>query len=449
MALQFPNELIEKRKKPCSISLKSQTEIQAKTHGKYSPIIIIPESLFLILAVAISLVFLWFGMNEPWDMQSAIASLGAKKEKKVSPVTEKEGQETYLGKGETKEKALQDAKRNAILKELGEWISVNTKVKEFCVVQEEILSKAEGYVSEVQIVSENQNKGIWEVRILCKISPYKIINSISQNPQLQGFQKKRVVVTYRKDLENTAQLAGIKQLASHVQEFMNQKGFKMFIEKMALSLFQEVADEFKEFVSLDTMEQIKELATDFLICLHLEKRESPNKGTLLKITFLARNRVGNDFGSFTREYPAKSLSTVEDWEEAVNQCASEFNELLYKTLLHQISLGDRFTFHFQNYTPSLYERIEETIASLPYTYEVLERKKELRMDITGWDKVDYNVRKSLKNANIPMEWNSMGNWLFIRKPNLWRFYGSISLSMLLCLSAIALIAKRHWKKTNI
>ena len=427
-----------------SLDIKNKTEIQAKTEGKYSPIIIVSESLFWMLGiVAVSLSIVWWGMNEPWNMQATIASFSLKEK----PVIEENRQEqTYRGKGETKEKAFQNAKKNAILKEVGEWISATTQVREFRVVKEEILSFAEGYISDVEIVSEKQAQGLWEVEIRCRISPYKIMNSISQNAQLQSFQRKRVVVTFNKDLEDKVQLAGIKQLASHIEEFLNNKGFKMFVEQMALSLFQEVADEFKEFVSVNTLEQIKELATDFLVCIHAEKRESKEKGNLLKVSVLARNRVGINFGSFTREYPVKSLGTVSDWEEAVNQCITEVNELFYRILVHKISQGDQFTLHFQNYGSIWHDRIEETMNSLPYKGEVVDRKKELRMEITGWDKVDYEIKQALKRANIPMEWNSLGNWFFIRKPNLGRIWGSIAISLALFVFCMAKILKRYFRK---
>ena len=109
MAHLFTNEL-EKKESPLSLEVNSK--IQAKTQGKYSPIIIVSESLFWVLGiVAVSLSIVWWGMNEPWNMQAAIESFSSPKKIPI-PIEENKHEQTYKGKGESKEKALQNAKKN-------------------------------------------------------------------------------------------------------------------------------------------------------------------------------------------------------------------------------------------------------------------------------------------------------------------------------------------------
>lgn len=71
-------------------------------------------------------------------------------------------------------KALSDAFRNAVEKGLGVWIKSQTEVKDAALVKDEILTKAEGYVTEHEIVKEGLNDGLYYVTIRAKVSVDKI-----------------------------------------------------------------------------------------------------------------------------------------------------------------------------------------------------------------------------------------------------------------------------------
>lgn len=77
-------------------------------------------------------------------------------------------------------KALSDAFRNAVEKGLGVWIKSETNVKDFQVKKDEILTKAEGYVIEHEILKEKDENGIYTVTIRAKVAVDKIGSDIKQ-----------------------------------------------------------------------------------------------------------------------------------------------------------------------------------------------------------------------------------------------------------------------------
>jgi len=73
-----------------------------------------------------------------------------------------------------KDKALSDAFRNAVEKGLGIWVKGQTEVRENIVVRDEILSRAEGYVVDHEVLKEGSQDGLYIVTIRAKVSVDKI-----------------------------------------------------------------------------------------------------------------------------------------------------------------------------------------------------------------------------------------------------------------------------------
>lgn len=91
------------------------------------------------------------------------------------------GQAMIEGNKDTaQKKALSDAFRNAVEKGLGVWIKSETNVKDFQVKKDEILTKAEGYVIEHEILKEKDENGIYTVTIRAKVAVDKIGSDIKQ-----------------------------------------------------------------------------------------------------------------------------------------------------------------------------------------------------------------------------------------------------------------------------
>jgi len=86
------------------------------------------------------------------------------------------GQAEIIGnnKDAAQKKALADAFRQAVEKGLGVWIKSETEVKNAMVARDEILSRAEGYVTDHEIVKESVKENLYQVTIKAKVSIDKI-----------------------------------------------------------------------------------------------------------------------------------------------------------------------------------------------------------------------------------------------------------------------------------
>lgn len=71
-------------------------------------------------------------------------------------------------------KALTDAFRNAVEKGLGVWVKAQSEVKDFELKKDEIITRAEGYVTEHEILNETESGGIYTVTIKATVAIDKI-----------------------------------------------------------------------------------------------------------------------------------------------------------------------------------------------------------------------------------------------------------------------------------
>ena len=70
--------------------------------------------------------------------------------------------------------ALKDAFRRAVEKGLGVWIKSNTEVKDGLSVKDQILSSAQGYVVNHEVISENIQNGVLYLNVRCEVAVDKI-----------------------------------------------------------------------------------------------------------------------------------------------------------------------------------------------------------------------------------------------------------------------------------
>ncbi len=77
-------------------------------------------------------------------------------------------------KDSAKQKALADAFRKAVESGLGVWVKSESEVKDSAFVRDEILSRAEGYVTDHEVVKESDKEGVYNVTITAKVAVDKI-----------------------------------------------------------------------------------------------------------------------------------------------------------------------------------------------------------------------------------------------------------------------------------
>lgn len=83
-------------------------------------------------------------------------------------------------KDSAQKKALSDAFRNAVEKGIGVYVKSQTEVENFEVKKDQILTRAEGYVTEHEIIKETEESGIYTITIKAKVSIDKIGADLKQ-----------------------------------------------------------------------------------------------------------------------------------------------------------------------------------------------------------------------------------------------------------------------------
>ena len=158
---------------------------------------------------------------------------------------------------------------------------------------------------------------------------------------------------------------------------------------------------------------------------------------MVKIDITARDRVGEKFATFPKTYSAKKLDSIGAWEQAIDKCSEEVNQILYKELIHKISKigkGDKYTFYFCNYNNDQYDKIAEALLNVPefQRVRIVSRTKPFtRIDLLGPSNIGPLMRNKLRKTGIKWNWQSMGNWIFITKPSYWKLVITIILSVII------------------
>jgi hypothetical protein len=246
------------------------------------------------------------------------------------------GYVTVTGEGKAKKQAKEDGLRQAVLQGVGAYISVDSCMGQFRLIKDEVVAKSAAYVDLIEVFGTVRTEGAWQVKIRCRVQAVKILQRIESDANLAKFITRRAVVVIPETQDNAPKMAGHRQMAAKMEEFLVKKGWKLYIQDMAEATFEEVASEFKPQLSVRVYEKILKLPTDFVILLDVDSRESQGKSKL-KVKAMVRNRIGTPFATFVREYDVNNIHDLATWEEAVNQCAPKVNALLYQILLHQSS----------------------------------------------------------------------------------------------------------------
>jgi hypothetical protein len=131
---------------------------------------------------------------------------------------------TVEGKGTTYDEAKMDAMRNAIEQGAGVEIASHTETKDFELVRDEIISRANGYISAFKELSKKEEGGIFTVKIEATVNVGKVTEdwaTIALLIKQKGHPKMLVVIVDKID-NNTEES---EQANSEVIDYFLQKGF--------------------------------------------------------------------------------------------------------------------------------------------------------------------------------------------------------------------------------
>lgn len=105
------------------------------------------------------------------------------------------------GQGINETRAIQSAMRSAIEQELGAYVDSKTIVKNKQVIEEEISSNSEGYISGYEIISSRTENGMCIVELKVEVDPYAV------NTSLMDKLRKKSLVNLNADSPRIAVLA--------------------------------------------------------------------------------------------------------------------------------------------------------------------------------------------------------------------------------------------------
>lgn len=128
-----------------------------------------------------------------------------------------------------REKALAEAKRLAIEKAFGTKITSTTVVKNFEVLQDQIMSRSSGYLSKVDIVKEGPtNLGTYEVTIKAEVEIGSVVNDMDRFKKILSWQKNpRVSVKLEPGLHSSF-IPSANKAASYLTSELIGNGFSVF-----------------------------------------------------------------------------------------------------------------------------------------------------------------------------------------------------------------------------
>jgi hypothetical protein len=126
----------------------------------------------------------------------------------------------------SRDRALDDALRNAVEQATGSLIDNQTLVENYQLLSDKIYSQSRGYVESYQIVSEDVAQGLFRVTVQAKVSDTDLKNDLQAlNVLMNQARKPRVMILFK---ESSASDVNSGRMAEgFISEVLLQRGFKL------------------------------------------------------------------------------------------------------------------------------------------------------------------------------------------------------------------------------
>lgn len=358
--------------------------------------------------------------------------------------------------GENEEKALENAKRQALEKKLGAWIVYDTIVENFVLIKEKITSRLEGYISDLKVLSSKPKEKEWKVRIECKVNSKKIsqtiLGDIQEFRSLFGYR--RVVVIKPEGLEPIRQ-AGVNELVLCLENALLEKGFRVFKKSFAQAQFQAMIARLKQFPLLSELQKEE---NSFVVFVDLEKRESKEQD-LLKVNAQANN-FGRKYVSLPSVfYPVARLQDALAWEKGAQICSEKWIPVLLQSLIKQISCygaGRECLLYFSGLSQEDQPKMPAILNSMKEQKQLLwigdfsHAEGMMAVDISSNSDPVAQIHSNMMHAGIPSYSYRLDNLVIFHKVPLWLWYvRQYSMQLTLCITISLVVAfymfLRFWK----
>lgn len=137
---------------------------------------------------------------------------------------------------QARDEALQDAYSKAVEKAAGVFIQSSTLLENMQVLEDRVLSEAEGYISDYDIVSEDRDGQIYSVQIRAEVSRAELENSLEELGYILRTRGGNPRVMVLVEEENDGETSFFSVFGSKLSSILNDIGFNLVNEETIESI---------------------------------------------------------------------------------------------------------------------------------------------------------------------------------------------------------------------
>ncbi len=138
-------------------------------------------------------------------------------------IAEGVGEIIHEKKARARDEALNDAFRRAIEKVIGTYVSSETKTRNMKLIKDEIFLHSQGYITNFEIISEQEQEGVYKVKIKAWVKPVPLKKDLARVINTCGDPK--MVVFIRET--NLGKVQPFSTIGASLRSYFQDKGFHL------------------------------------------------------------------------------------------------------------------------------------------------------------------------------------------------------------------------------
>ena len=146
---------------------------------------------------------------------------------------------------QSREAAIESAQRDAVEQASGVFIESQTKVRNYELVRDEVLSRSEGFIKSFKILKEGRERGLYQVSIEAEVVKSAFIKDVNASLEALyrrvGMPRVMVVITERSldeagNLRESQNAGNLKIVEKVIRKILNKQGFTFIDARSAAGL---------------------------------------------------------------------------------------------------------------------------------------------------------------------------------------------------------------------
>ncbi|MCH8888558.1 MAG: hypothetical protein IIC13_18405 [SAR324 cluster bacterium] len=291
------------------------------------------------------------------------------------------------GQAFSEKQAILNAQRNAVEQGLGLFLDSSTKIKNFKLIQDRVLSSSSGFVTSYEVVSITRTADGREVRVKIKAT---VARDLLKNRLMalkilhQATGRKRVMVIYKSSNPNAlARNHGANRTALQaIRQALNREGFQVFNESVTAKVYRRIeraarVDRPVEDVIAMALDQKANL---LVIFENIAGQRGAKGGLFSKTDSTIRISVHETSnGRQVADAEAEGIQLIlanpggKDWEKGLSSAAGKAARTAISKIIDQIIVyyrdlkqeGFNYTITFRNFNDIEIDKIVSVLENSP------------------------------------------------------------------------------------